>query len=131
MIVGFDTGYFLRLLEGNETAVRVWEDLTEGHIEAVVSSLTFFELKRLGLKGQIDNQSLEVLFEAITGICHIHWLNDLEMFTFSAALSYGNGIPAIDSLILAGFLSMEAEKIYTTDSHFEAYKKKTISIIKL
>ncbi|MCP5107322.1 MAG: type II toxin-antitoxin system VapC family toxin [bacterium] len=131
MIVGFDTGYFVRLLEGNETAVNVWEDLTDGNIEAVVSSLTFFELKRLGLKGQIDNKSLETLFEAIKGICHIVWLDDIDMLTFSAGLSYGNGIPAIDSIILAGCLSMKTEKIYTTDSHFEAYKKKSISIIKM
>jgi predicted nucleic acid-binding protein len=50
VMVGFDTGYFVRLLEGNETAVKVWQDLTEGNIDAVVSPLTFFELKRLALK---------------------------------------------------------------------------------
>lgn len=131
VMVGFDTGYFVRLLEGNETAVNVWEDLTEGNIDAVVSPLTFFELKRLGLKGEIDNKSLETLFEAIEGICHIVWLNGIDIFTYSASLSHGTGIPAVDSIILAGCLSMDVEKIYTTDSHFEAYKKKSVSIIKI
>ena len=129
MIVGFDTGYFVRLLEGNETAVKVWKDLTEGNIDGVVSPLTFFELKRLGLKGEINNTSLETLFEAIEGICHIAWLMDTGIFTSSASISYGTGIPAVDSIILASCLAMNAKIIYTTDSHFKAYKKKSISII--
>ena len=131
MIVGFDTGYFVRLLEGNKTAVKVWEDLTEGNIDAVVSPLTFFELKRLGLKGEIDNTSLETLFEAIEGICHIVWLNDINIPTFAASISHGNGIPTVDSINLASCLTMNAGKIYTTDSHFEAYQNKSVSIIKI
>jgi predicted nucleic acid-binding protein len=131
VIVGFDTGYFVRLLEGNETAVKVWKDLTGGNIDAVVSPLTFFELKRLGLKGEINNTSLETLFEAIEGICHIVWLKDTGIFTSSANISHGTGIPAVDSIILASCLAMNAKKIYTTDSHFKAYKKKSISIIEL
>ena len=131
MIVGFDTGYFVRLLEGNETAIKVWQDLTEGNIDAVVSPLTFFELKRLGLKGEIDNNSLETLFEAIEGICHIVWLNNTDIFTSSANISYGTGIPAVDSLILVSCLAMNAKKIYTTDSHFSAYKKKSVTIIEI
>jgi len=131
VIVGFDTGYFVRLLEGNETAVNVWQDLTEGNIDAVVSPLTFFELKRLGLKGEINDTALGTLFEAIEGICHIVWLKDTGIFTSSAHISHGTGIPAVDSIILASCLAVNAEKIYTTDSHFKAYKKKSISIIEL
>lgn len=131
MIVGFDTGYFVRLLEGNETAVKVWKDLTEGNIDAVICPLTFFELKRLGLKDEIDNKSLDTLFEAIEGICHIVWLKDTDIFTSSANISYGTGIPAVDSIILASCLAMNAKKIYTTDSHFKAYKKKSLSIIEM
>ena len=129
MIVGFDTGYFVRLLEGNETAVKAWHDLIEGNIDAVVSPLTFFELKRLGLKGEINIKSLETLFEAIEGICHIVWLNDSGIFTSSASISHGTGIPAVDSIILVSCLSMNAKKIYTTDIHFKAYKKESVSII--
>jgi len=129
--VGFDSGYFVRLLEGNETAVKVWKDLTEGNIDAVVSPLTFFELKRLGLKGEINNESLETLFEAIEGICHIVWLNDTDIFLSGASISHGTGIPAVDSIILVSCLAMNAKKIYTTDSHLKAYKKKSVSIIEM
>jgi predicted nucleic acid-binding protein len=131
VIVGFDSGYFVRLLEGNETAVKVWQDLTEGEIDAVVSPLTFFELKRLGLKGEINNESLETLFEAIEGLCHIVWLNDTYIFTSSASISHGTGIPAVDSIILFSCLTMNAKKIYTTDPHLKAYKKKSVSIIEI
>ena len=131
MNVGFDTGYFVRLLEGNETAVKVWEELTAGDINAVVSPLTFFELKRLGLKGEINNNALETLFEAIEGICHVVWLNDADIFMDAASISHGTGIPTVDSIILASCLASNANIIYTTDSHFKAYKKKSVTIIKM
>lgn len=128
MLVGFDTGYFVRLLQGNKVAIKVWLDLTEGNINAVVSPLTFFELKKLGLKGEIDNKSLGPLFEAIEGICQIVWLNDIDIFTSSATISHGTGIPTVDSLILVSCLGMNVKKIYTTDSHFKAYRQESISI---
>ncbi len=87
--------------------------------------------KRLGLKGAVDNTSLKTLFEAIEGICHIVWLNDVDIFISGASLSHGTEILAVDSIILASFLTMNAEKIYTTDPHFEAYKKRSITIIKI
>ncbi len=131
VIVGFDTGYFIRLLEGNETAVKVWKELSNGDIDAIVSPLTFFELKRLGLKGKIKINVVETLIEAIEGICQVAWLNDIDIFTYSASISHGTGIPAVDSIILASCIELNATKIYTTDSHFLAYKKKSISIIKI
>jgi len=49
----------------------------------------------------------------------------------TAALSHGLGIPAVDSLILAGFLAEKVRTIYTTDVHFESYRKKGIKVINL
>ena len=46
-------------------------------------------------------------------------------------LSHGLGIPAVDALILAGFLVLNVNTIYTTDSHLELFHKKGIKILKL
>ena len=131
VIVGFDTGYFIRLLEGNEIAVKVWKELSNGDIDAIVSPLTFFELKRLGLRGKIEINAVETLIEAIEGICQVAWLKNIDVFTYSANISHGTGIPAVDSIILASCIELNASKIYTTDSHFLEYKKKLVSIVKI
>jgi len=41
-----------------------------------------------------------------------------EIATLSARYRYGLGIPTVDSVILATFLSTECELILTTDEHF-------------
>jgi predicted nucleic acid-binding protein len=46
-------------------------------------------------------------------------------------MSHGLGIPAVDSVILAGMLDAKCEIIYTTDSHFETVVKKGVSIMNL
>jgi hypothetical protein len=48
-----------------------------------------------------------------------------------ANLSHGLRIPAVDALILAGFLTLNANTIYTTDSHLELFHKKGIKVLKL
>ena len=51
--------------------------------------------------------------------------------SLGAKLSHSLGIPTVDSLILAGFIISDVNIIYTTDSDFEAYKRKEVKIVKL
>jgi len=90
-----------------------------------------FELKRLSLKGLIDKDSINVIMDAVTSICKISWLAEKNLLLQGANISHGLGIPAVDALILAGFIDEGVNNVYTTDSHFESYKKKGVSIIKL
>jgi len=48
-----------------------------------------------------------------------------------ANLSHGLGIPTVDALILAGFLVLNVNTIYTTDSHLERFKKKGVKVFRL
>jgi len=117
-MIGLDTGFFVEFLRANSQAVSVWKSLIANDAEAAVSCLTLFELARLGLRKAIAETA--TLIEAIPAVC-----------TILSALSHGLGIPAVDSLILAGFLSVSTEIIYTTDQHLEAYRKKGVRIINL
>jgi predicted nucleic acid-binding protein len=128
-MIGLDTGYFIEFLQANPVAVSMWRRLIENEEDAVVSCLTLFELERLGLKKGIDKAG--ILLEAIPAVCKVLWIQEPETLSKAAALSYGLGIPAVDSLILAGFLASEAQTVYTTDKHLESYKKKGINIINL
>ncbi|PIU52561.1 MAG: VapC toxin family PIN domain ribonuclease, partial [Deltaproteobacteria bacterium CG07_land_8_20_14_0_80_60_11] len=76
-------------------------------------------------------EAVGTLLEAIPAVCTVLWLQEPDTLSKAAALSQGLSIPAVDSLILAGFLSATAQTIYTTDRHLEAYSKKGVHIINL
>lgn len=129
-MIGLDTGFFIELLKGNLKAVEVWQDIINGD-DCVTSCLTLFELKRLSLKGRLNPDDSDALIEAIMAISKVIWLDNLKIHESAASLSHGTGIPAIDSLILASFLISDVKTVYTTDSHFESYKKKEVEIVTL
>lgn len=128
-MIGLDTGYFVEFLRANQDAVAVWKTLIANEEEAVVSCLTLFELERLGLKKGIEGAA--ILLEAIPAVCTVLWIREADTLSKAAGLSHGLGIPAVDSLILAGFLTTMVQTIYTTDRHLESYKKKGVNIINL
>jgi predicted nucleic acid-binding protein len=129
-MIGLDTGFFMRLLEGHAEAVRVWKELMQGG-ESAVSCLTLFELFRLADRGAIDREVIEKLTEGIAGMCDVAWIDEPETLRRGSALSHGLGIPAMDALILSGFLKFHAAVIYTTDSHIVRYKKDGVRVVVL
>ena len=131
LMIGLDTGFFVQLLKKEKRAVAIWTSLLDGEEKAVASSLTLFEIERLALKGKIDRASVNTLLEAIPAVCSLGWLNDVATLSQAAKLSHGLGIPAVDAMILAGFVEFNVEKIYTTDSHIDQYKKKGVRVINL
>ncbi len=128
-MIGLDTGFFVELMRRNEVAKKVWETLTESEDEALVCSLSLFEIERLGLKGALTG--VDVLMDAIPAVCGIVWIKDAALLSLGAKLSHGLGIPAFDSMILAAFVHGQASVIYTTDSHMENYRKKGMKIVNL
>ncbi len=129
-MTGLDTGFFVRLLKGDHNVTEIFKDIDEA-ADLCVSCLTIFELKRLSLRGVIEEEAVNKLIDSIASLAHISWLDNVEIHEAAAGLSHGIGIPAVDSLILAGFILNGSERIYTTDSHMEKYRKKGVQIIKL
>jgi predicted nucleic acid-binding protein len=129
-MIGLDTGFFFKLLKGNRQATEIFEHIDDD-TDLCVSCLTIFELKRLSLRGALEEDAVSSLIDNVMSLCHISWLNNVEIHNVAAGLSRGLGIPAIDSLILAGFILNGSETIYTTDSHMEKYVKKGVRVIKL
>ena len=130
-MIGLDTGFFVELLRGRPQPVRIWNQLTDGDLEAACSVLTLFELERLGLRGAIERHAADKLREAIPVICNLRWLDDLEVVSHAAAIGHGNGIPTVDALILASLLLEGAEVVYTTDEHLERFEKTGLEIVNL
>ena len=119
MVIGLDTGFFLKLLEGNEEAVEVWEKVVDGQLKAKASSLVLFELKRILLKlgkSEVWND----IKEAIVLNCDVISVN-LSIAEKGASVSYGTGLPAMDSLIYT--CVSDADVFYTTDGSFKVLNK--------
>jgi predicted nucleic acid-binding protein len=130
-MTGLDTGFFVELLRGNSEAITVWKAIVDGMEDASTSCLTVFELKRLALKGALKADEVETAVQAIFAVGAVAWIDSTDVCERASRLSHGLGIPAIDALILAGLLDSGAQEIYTTDSHFEAYKKDGLAIKRL
>jgi len=124
-MTGLDTGFFIELMNGNEDAISLWKAGMNDETELVVSSLTLFEIERLGFKGKL--QQTDVVLEAIHAVTFVVWL-DREILSSAARLSHGLGIPSVDSLILASLLSKDVSEIYTTDAHLQAYHSHKIVV---
>lgn len=131
MMIGLDTGFFIKLLEGDKKAISIWNLLLDDREEGVVSCISLFELERLSLKGKIEKKGVDALLESIPAVCEIVWLESYQILSLAAKLSHSFGIHTTDSLILAGFVTSGANVIYTTDSDFESYKKTGVKVINL
>jgi predicted nucleic acid-binding protein len=129
-MIGLDTGYFLKLLKGDAEAIKIWTAIMDGE-EAAVSCLTLFELARFARKGSIEAKAERTLREGILGLCRVCWLDREAALLAAANLSHGIGLHAMDAIILSGLLSEKATTIYTTDSDFEAYKKRGVRIVRI
>lgn len=130
-MIGLDTGFFIKLLQGNETAIEVWEQIVLKKQEAAVSCITLFELERLGLKAMIEKEVVQTVKDAIQENCEILWISDPEIIAQASRLSHGLGLPGLSALILGSFLVKEINKVYTTDKSFTAYRKKKFEAVVL
>ena len=123
MLTGVDTGFFFSLEDNNPVAVRAWTDR-----EIITSVVVIYELQKKLLKGQFTQWP--ALVDDIREATVVAPLTE-ETALKAAHLAHGTGMPGIDALILSSLLEAGCNEIYTTDSHFELYQKKGITIINL
>lgn len=124
-MIGLDTGFFIELMSGNEEAVNLWKSCLDDEVELAVSSLTLFEIERLGLNGKLKDS--EAILEALDSVTLVVWL-ERDMLSLAARFSHGLEIPAMGSLILACLVSNDCTEIYTTDAHLEAYQSNKVRV---
>lgn len=129
-MIGIDTGFFIELIKGNKQTAEIWNEILEGE-DSVVSCISLYELKKLALRGSIDDYSVDTLLEAIRNICAIAWLDNAEIFMTVAHLSHGLGLHMSDAFILSGFTRYNVTTVYTVDPHLCLYKKKGVKVILL
>ena len=123
MLIGLDTGFFFALQEQNPVTLRIWQER-----DAITSVIVLYELQRKLLKGEFNDWPT-----IIADICEAVDVMAVNKETALKAsqIGHGTGMPGLDALILSSLLVPDCTEIYTTDSHFELYKKKGIKIVNL
>ena len=120
-MIGLDTGFFVKLAQLNTRAQDIWEEIVEGNLKACVNVLTFFELKKLSLKGVLDKDVYVSLEEALGIVCEILEV-DSELAIEAASLSHGLGLATVDAIIFESFRKRPCREVYITDSRWQVYQ---------
>jgi len=121
MKVGLDTGFLLKLYEGNERSRGYAEKLASGKWRGVVSAVSWYEFPRVLMRRGID---YEKAIRFLKGFCEGVTVVELKKETFARAfkVSMAFGLPALDALILTGFMEEGCRAVITTDGDFERVK---------
>ena len=123
-VLGFDTGFFVRLLQADARAVATWADVRAGRAVGVLSCITLFELDRLGLRGRVERGPAEALVAALPRACRAVWLgpeDGADRIRRSVRMGQGNGLAMANAVILTSLLDAGATTVYTVDSDFDRY----------
>jgi predicted nucleic acid-binding protein len=121
LTVGLDTSFFVKLLQGDQRARKVWERVARREIVAVISCISLFEIDKLGLKGVLARTSVDTLLEEVLFVCKVVWLDAPTRLRQAARIAHGNGLGMADALILTSLIEAKASEIYTADPDLAAY----------
>lgn len=122
--LGFDTGFFRRLHDGDARAVAAWADVRSGDAVGIVSCVSLFELTRLGLRGALPRDVARAFVAAVPTVCTVVWLdptNGGDRLDRAARRGHGVGLAMADAIILTSLIDAAATTVYTTDSDFERH----------
>ncbi|MBI4673944.1 MAG: type II toxin-antitoxin system VapC family toxin [Chloroflexi bacterium] len=118
MVIGADTGFFLKRGERQARALEIWSSILSGEDFLVVSVLTVAEF----YAHQIQRAKLAAAEELISQMQRVANISivpvSLEIAAASARYRRGMNLPTVDAVIFATFLSMGCDVLVTTDSVF-------------
>lgn len=119
-----DTGFFVEYLDANDQAAEILAAARTRREKLVISVVSLYELRRLALKGVIDQKRTEKLLTILPSLCRVVYLDRdaHDLLEQSARLAHGNGLSMADSLVLGSALQAGADTLYTTDSDLAKYK---------
>jgi predicted nucleic acid-binding protein len=127
-MVGLDTGFFVALMEGEERAVALWDELSLRSDPPIVSVLSLGEILYLSYRAGRPAQGRRMV-QGIEMACSVKDVGQ-ETVLKAAGLKHGRGIPYVDSLILATFLLGGCDEIHTSDrGHFKRRQKGSPRVI--
>jgi predicted nucleic acid-binding protein len=118
VVIGADTGFFVKRSERNPRTLQVWENVISGQDHLVISVLTIAEY----FAHQIDRGNLTMARELVSQMSDVPTITilpvSLEIASESARFRRGMNLPTVDAIIFATFVSAGCDLMMTTDSIF-------------
>ena len=119
MTISIDTGFVISLRKKHSPTLEIWERVLGKKDDLIISVLVLSELYRLYLKAGKPQEGREVV-ESLKKVAMIKDVDE-ELSLSAASLSYGEGIPLVDSVILCTAKREKAKRFYTSDKrHFKS-----------
>lgn len=112
--VALDTGFFVDLLQKQETAQEVWNDIRQRRATGIISFVTLYELRKIGLSGMIEGPKAYALAEKLEVICEVVRADRKEVLDRAAQLAHDNELSMANAFVLAAALDRGADRLYTT-----------------
>lgn len=131
MVTGADTGFFIELANQNSTAQDIWEKVSNGDEELVVSVISLNEIAvYFYRKGNIEDK--DKLINLIKLMPNVELIPvSVRISEESAKYKHSLGIPTIDSLILTTFMLYGCKEVISTDKHFKKAEEQKLIKVKL
>lgn len=131
MLLGVDTGFFIRRAAGLPRAVELWSEIMDGQHSMVLSTLSAAEYLAYCIqRGKLsDGEALIDLLSQEPNVAVIPV--SLDLARRSARYRVGLNIPTVDSLILATFLEAGCGLVLTTDPHLEKASRQNLIKVEL
>lgn len=131
MVIGADTGFFIEYANGNPTVKEIWDKVSNGEEELIVSVLSLNEISVYFFrKGNIKQKDeLINLMKLMPSIDLIPV--SAKIAEESAKYRHSLGIPTVDSLILTTFILQGCKEAVATDGHFEKADEQNLIKVKL
>lgn len=131
MVIGTDTGFFIELAKGNSTAKEIWNNVSNGDEELIVSVVSLNEIAvYFYRKGNLEEK--DKLINLIKLMPNIELVAvSAKIGEESAKYKYSLGIPTVDSLILTTFILQGCKEIISTDKHFKKAEEQRLIKVRL
>ena len=116
MTISIDTGFIFSLKKKNPITLEAWERVLGKKDDLIISVLVLSELYRLYLKAGKPQEG-KAAIESLKEVATIKGVDE-ELSLSAASLSYGEGLPLVDSLILCTAKREKAKRFYTSDKKY-------------
>src|SRR3989344_382249 len=131
MIIGVDTGFFIELAKGNSAAKEIWDKVSNGDEELIVSVISLNELiVYFYRRGNIEEKDKWINLMKLMPNIELVPVS-IKIAEESAKYRHSLGIPTVDSLILTTLILHDCEEIISTDPHFKKAEEQKLAKVKL
>jgi len=131
MVIGVDTGFFIELAKGNSITKEIWNKVSNGDDELIVSVISLNEIiVHFYRMGNIEEKDKLVNLMKLMPNIELVPVS-IKIAEESAKYRHSLGIPTIDSLILTTLILHGCKEIISTDPHFKKAEEQKLIKIKL